>query len=137
MLRGRVTEVKRRPEGFKLTLRRSGSWEAEVLETDLAFDCTGHKPDLGSPLIKSLLNQGLAYPDAHLLGVIVKPNGQIVARGNAVTPGLFALGPLCQGSLWEITAVPEIVRQADAAARSITATSWEFAEELVPSVATA
>jgi uncharacterized NAD(P)/FAD-binding protein YdhS len=33
--------------------------------------------------------------------------------------GLFALGPLCQGSLWEITAVPEIVRQADAAANAI------------------
>jgi uncharacterized NAD(P)/FAD-binding protein YdhS len=125
LLRGRVTEVKRRPEGFKLTLRRSGSWEAEVLETDLAFDCTGHKPDLGSPLIKSLLNQGLAYPDAHLLGVIVKPNGQVIGKGNAITQGLFALGPLCQGSLWEITAVPEIVRQGDAAAKCIAAT-WDL-----------
>jgi uncharacterized NAD(P)/FAD-binding protein YdhS len=91
-----------------------------ALETDLAFDCTGHKPDLGSPLIESLLNQGLACPDAHCLGVIVKPNGQVVGRGNAITQGLFALGPLCQGTLWEITAVPEIVRQVDAAAKSIT-----------------
>jgi uncharacterized NAD(P)/FAD-binding protein YdhS len=122
LLRGRVTEVKRRPEGFKLTLRRSG--EAEVVETDLAFDCTGHKPDLGSPLIKSLLNQGLARRDGHLLGVIVKPNGEVVGRGNAITQGLFALGPLSQGSLWEITAVPEIVQQVDAAAKRIAAT-WE------------
>ena len=35
--------------------------------------------------------------------------------------GLFAIGPLCQGTLWEITAVPEIVRQADAAAISLAA----------------
>jgi uncharacterized NAD(P)/FAD-binding protein YdhS len=27
--------------------------------------------------------------------------------------------PFCQGSLWEITSVPEIVRQADDAARAI------------------
>ena len=40
---------------------------------------------------------------------------------SAVTPRLFAMGPLCQGSLWEITAVPEIVRQADGAATSIAA----------------
>jgi len=33
--------------------------------------------------------------------------------------GLFALGPLGQGSLWEITAVPEIVAQADKAARAV------------------
>jgi uncharacterized NAD(P)/FAD-binding protein YdhS len=134
LLRGRVTRVERTREGFRLTVTRSGSEQAEVKETDLAFDCTGHKPDLGSPLIKSLLRQGLARPDAHQLGVAVKPDGQVLGRGNAVTPGLFALGPLCQGSLWEITSVPEIVRQADVAASSISV-MWEYAEGLVPSAA--
>ena len=104
------------------------------METDLAFDCTGHKPDLGSSLIKSLLSQGLARPDAHALGVAVKPDGQVVGRGHAVTPGLFALGPLCQGSLWEITSVPEIVRQADAAASRIAAMG-EHSEGLARNVA--
>ena len=119
LLRGRVTEVGRTREGFRLTLMRPGSEKAEVMETDLAFDCSGHRPDLGSPLIKSLLRQGLARSDPHHLRVAVKPNGQVVGRGNAVTPKLFALGPLCRGSLWEITSVPEIVRQVDAAATSI------------------
>ena len=126
LLRGRVTEVERQPDGFKLTFRRSGSGEAEVIETDLAFNCTGHKPELGSPLIKSLMNQGLACPDVHGLGVTVKPDGQVIGRGSAITHGLFALGPLCQGSLWEITSVPEIVRQSDAAAKSVAA-MWESA----------
>lgn len=121
LLRGRVSAVDRSSERFRVTLRRSGSEGAEVMETDLAFDCTGHKPDLGSSLIKSLLSQGLARPDAHALGVAVKPDGQVVGRGHAVTAGLFALGPLCQGSLWEITSVPEIARQADAAASRIAA----------------
>jgi uncharacterized NAD(P)/FAD-binding protein YdhS len=42
-----------------------------------------------------------------------------VSKSGTPTRGLFALGPLCQGSLWEITAVPEIVRQCDEAALSL------------------
>ena len=37
-----------------------------------------------------------------------------------------ALGPLCLGWLWEITAVPEIVRPANAAADSIAASGKQF-----------
>ena len=67
------------------------------------------------------MSQGAASVDAHRLGLAVQPDGQALGRGGAPTPGLFALGPLCQGSLWEITAVPEIVHQCDAAAQSIAA----------------
>ena len=121
LLRGSVTEVERDGEGFRLTLRRRGSQEPEVLTADLAFDCTGHRPDLVSPLIESLVAKGAASLDPHRLGLAVEPNGQVLGGGGAPTPGLFALGPLCQGSLWEITAVPEIVRQCDEAAQSIAA----------------
>ena len=121
LLRGQVTKAERDGEGFRLTLRRRGSKEAETFAADLAFDCTGHRPDLASPVIESLVSQGAASVDAHRLGLAVQPNGQALGRGGAPTPGLFALGPLCQGSLWEITAVPEIVHQCDAAAQSIAA----------------
>ena len=66
------------------------------------------------------MSEGAASVDARRLGLAVEPNGQVLGRG-APTPGLFALGPLCQGSLWEITAVPEIVPQCDQAAQSIAA----------------
>jgi uncharacterized NAD(P)/FAD-binding protein YdhS len=121
LLRGRVTEVERRAGGFRLALRRPGKDGVEIMDADLAFDCTGHKPDLGSPLIKSLFDQGLACPDAHRLGLAVEANGAVKGDRAGIPRGLFALGPLCQGSLWEITAVPEIVRQSDAAAIEIAA----------------
>ena len=120
-LHGRVTKVERDGQGFKLILTRRGSKRAEVMTMDLAFDCTGHRPDLKSPLISSLVSQGAAREDAHGLGLDVEPNGQVLSKNGAPTRGLFALGPLCQGSLWEIIAVPEIVRQCDAAAQSIAA----------------
>ena len=121
LLRGQVTKAEHDGEGFRLTVRRRGSKETEALAADLAFDCTGHRPDLASPLIESLVSQGAASVDAHRLGLAVQPDGQASGRGGAPTPGLFALGPLCQGSLWEITGVPEIVHQCDAAAQSIAA----------------
>lgn len=49
----------------------------------------------------------------------MKSEGQLLDMRNVPTPGLYALGPLCQRSLWELTAVPEIVRQVDLAAAHI------------------
>lgn len=121
LLRGRVIAVEGGEAGFTLTVKRPGSDRPERLEADLAFDCTGHRPDLGSPLIEGLIRQGLAKADPHRLGLAVERNGQVLGKSGAITPGLFALGPLCQGSLWEITAVPEIVAQCDAAAQGIAA----------------
>jgi len=136
LLRGHVTEVERVRQGFRLTLTRRGSERAEVMTADLALDCAGFRPDLTSPLIKSLVNQGLAREDAHRLGLAVERNGQILGKDEALTRGLFVLGPLCQGSLWEITSVPEIVNQCDAAAHSIAALREpaEDAAELVSSL---
>jgi uncharacterized NAD(P)/FAD-binding protein YdhS len=119
LLRGSVTSVERDGNAFRLTLRPRGSPRLEALTVDLAFDCSGHRPDLNSPLIQSLVAQGAARADVHRLGLAVEPNGQVLGKAGTPTRGLFALGPLCQGSLWEITAVPEIVRQCDQAATSL------------------
>lgn len=129
LLRARAIEVTRRSDGFELTLKRRGSTEVERLRTDLAFDCSGHKPDLTQPLIESLINQGLVRPDAHRIGLAVGRDGQLIGKSGGIERGLFALGPLCQGTIWEITAVPEIVRQADAAAKEIG--SWVEGRHLV------
>jgi uncharacterized NAD(P)/FAD-binding protein YdhS len=116
---GAVTEVIRHGDRFAVTIQRRGAGKPEIIETDLAFDCTGFRPDLDQPLIRSLFAQGLARPDPHRLGLMVERNGQVNGAAGRATAGLFAIGPLCQGTLWEITAVPEIVAQADQAAQSL------------------
>jgi uncharacterized NAD(P)/FAD-binding protein YdhS len=118
LVRGTVTNVVREQDRFTLRFRRRGSPVAETLHADVAVDCSSYKPDLDQPLIQSLLFQGLARPDEHRLGLLVRTDGQVTAKDGAATRGLFALGPLCQGTLFEIISVPEIVRQADAAAAS-------------------
>ena len=116
LVRGTMTNVVREQDRFTLHLRRRGSPVAETLHADLAIDCSSYKPDLDQPLIQSLLFQGLARADEHRLGLLVRPDGQVMGKDGVAMPGLFALGPLCQGTLWEIASVPEIVRQADTAA---------------------
>jgi uncharacterized NAD(P)/FAD-binding protein YdhS len=123
LLRGSVVEVTRDGERFKLKLKRRASEEHEIIDADLAFDCSGFKPDLDQSLIASLFARGLARPDPHRLGLVVRRNGEVMGEGGRPTEGLFAIGPLCQGTLWEITAVPEIVAQADQAAESVAALS--------------
>jgi uncharacterized NAD(P)/FAD-binding protein YdhS len=80
-------------------------------------------------LIANLLEQGLAKADAHGLGLAAEADGRI--RGDSRSRRLFALGPLCQGSLWEITAVPEIVRQADQAARVMAERDFAVSDTLL------
>ena len=121
LLHGSAQAVARDDTGFTLTLLKRGSREPNILAADLAFDCTGFRPDLDQPLILSLFEHGLARPDPHRLGLAVERNGQIMGGNGAAPSGLFAIGPLCQGTLWEITAVPEIVAQADRAAQTLAA----------------
>jgi uncharacterized NAD(P)/FAD-binding protein YdhS len=121
LLRGSVRHIEREARGFMLTLRRRGQRELDVLAADLAFDCSGFKPDLEQKLIASLFSQALARPDAHHLGLAVEPDGRLLGGSGRPSAGLYAVGPLCQGTLWEITGVPEIVAQADHAARGLAA----------------
>ncbi|HEY8277228.1 MAG TPA: hypothetical protein VIG52_09585, partial [Methyloceanibacter sp.] len=128
LLRGRVTDIARTAGGFAVTVRGPSGTTSRI-EADLAFDCTGHRPDLAQPLIANMLEQRLAKTDAHGLGLAVETDGRI--KGDSRSRSLFALGPLCQGSLWEITAVPEIVHQADQAARVIAARGFADSDTLL------
>ena len=128
LMHGRVVRSERVPGGFAVTVKKRGASEPDIIRTGLAFDCTGHRADLTSPLIKSLLASGAASADPHGLGLVTSADGQSVGARGAVTEGLFALGPLCQGTLWEITAVPEIVAQATGAAKTCACILMSHAE---------
>lgn len=90
-----------------------GAAGVDQIAADRVIDCSGHRPDLDAPLLCSLIDAGLARRDALGLGLDVAADGAV--RG---APGLYALGPLGAGALLEITAAPEILAQAAAAARA-------------------
>ncbi|WP_075213920.1 FAD/NAD(P)-binding protein [Mongoliimonas terrestris] len=106
---GKVRSVEQVTDGYRTILEEA---PAEGLVHDHVFDCTGHRPAVESPLIRSLAAQGLVRLDPLRLGLDVARSGRARLRRGIATAPVFALGPLGRGSLYEITGVREIVEQA-------------------------
>lgn len=102
----------------RVSVRWRGAADAELLAADIVLDCSGHRPDLAAPLLRSALENGLASGDGHGVGLQTRANGLV----ESAAPGrLYAIGPLCAGSLLEIGAAPEIAAQARELAHAIAA----------------
>lgn len=99
----------------------AGSQAEEVIHAERIFDCRCQAPDMGAPLMQSLVASGLAAPDELALGLAVNARGEPYLEDGSIVEGLFAIGPLGLGSLPDIDLVPEIVSQAYAAADSVAA----------------
>jgi uncharacterized NAD(P)/FAD-binding protein YdhS len=74
--------------------------QATGLDTAVAF--TDHA------LLSQLIEDGLVTADPLQLGVSACPDGRVFNAHGDVQPGLYAIGSLLRGNLWECTAMPEI-----------------------------
>jgi uncharacterized NAD(P)/FAD-binding protein YdhS len=90
-------------------------------EAALLIDCTGPELDLRrvAGLPRQLLRAGLAAPSDSGLGLAATGQGELRDSTGAPVRGLFALGALLAGELWETTAIPEIRAQAWGLARRL------------------
>jgi uncharacterized NAD(P)/FAD-binding protein YdhS len=85
--------------------------EIETVELDVVVNCTGPDTDLsraGGPLVRSLLDGGLAAPDPLALGLHIDARSNLIRTDGAATSSLYAVGPPAKAARWEITAVPDI-----------------------------
>ncbi len=115
--KGRVISVEGEPMR-RVAVRWRGKADVGHIDADLVFDCSGHSPNLNSPLLKSLLDSRLAAIDALGMGLDVGLDGSVQSASGS-SANLYAIGPLCTGTLLEITAAPEIAVQAGEMARGI------------------
>jgi uncharacterized NAD(P)/FAD-binding protein YdhS len=84
------------------------------------FDCRGLRPawnEIGETLIGHLVRWGNARPDALGIGLDVTDRCELIAANGAVSPTLYAIGPLTRGRFWEIEAVPDIRAQCESLAQ--------------------
>jgi uncharacterized NAD(P)/FAD-binding protein YdhS len=94
----------------------------QVLEVDRIISCIGIQEsytDSPRPLIRSLMETGLA--NANEVGIGFQTDGQGALLGAKKIPSsvFFTLGPPCRGDLFETTAVPEIRVQAASLAQRL------------------
>ena len=88
---------------------------AQSPEFDVVVLCTG--PDdtlaLTCPPLSSLLAVGQARSGPHAMGIDTDADtGQLLSASGEPVPGVYAIGPMRRGTLWESTAIPEIRSEA-------------------------
>lgn len=83
---------------------------------DLVLNCTGASTDITriNPLLRSMAQKGLIQADPLRLGLATQGLGQCLQNDGQARLPIYALGKLLRGSLWEITALPDIRVQIDA-----------------------
>ena len=120
VLAGEIVSAAPGPRGIRLQHRGRGSMARHNMDVAAVVNCTGAAADIRNatdPLMRQLLEEGLARAPDNGLGLAIDLDGRVVSADGGVQSTLFALGPITQGAFWESTAVPEIrVRAAAIAA---------------------
>ena len=113
--RGRIAEIRESTQSLEITIRKPGRGGPVNLNAHALINASGPEVNyrkVESPLIGHLLQNGLIQPHRLGFGLSVTPEGQALNASGAATPGLFVLGSMRKGALWECTAVPELREQA-------------------------
>jgi uncharacterized NAD(P)/FAD-binding protein YdhS len=112
---GRIERLTLEADGVEVVWTPRGETRSRARRVAQVINCTGPRGDLAhddTPLIASLLADGLVRPDACRLGVDVDARSRVIGDGGEPADSLFAVGPLTRGQFYEITSVPDIRLQA-------------------------
>ena len=118
-----MVEVAFRPRGReRLGRERLGEERLSTRRVARVVNCSGPGADydrIAHPLVRSLLRDGTARPDALRLGLDVTSTCALLNREGGISRRLFAVGPVTKGTFWEMTAVPDIRRQCELLAQHL------------------
>lgn len=109
---------------LNVTVRSRIKQMATTLQSDIVVQATGLDTAVSfaqHPLLSGLLQDGLATADPLHLGVLAQADGSLINAAGSVQQGLYAIGSLLRGNLWECTAMPEIRVAAHALAAQLNA----------------
>ena len=122
---GRLRDLRLTPDGVEATVKARGTdGERWTRTVGAIINATGTECDYGRirhPLMRALLQRGLARPDPLRLGLDVTEDGALIGEDGVASDRIFALGPVSRAPFWEMTAVPELRSQCANAARHLLA----------------
>ncbi len=121
---GRIAGARPAPEGVVLQVRERGADAPILLAAGAVVNCTGPWWDVrapGNPLVATLLQAGRLRWDELGHGFAVAPDGALIDAAGRTAERFFSVGPLCRGTLLEITAVRDIRTQCAALAAHLLA----------------
>ena len=118
VLRGHVAAADAGSSDIRVRIDDDGT--ATDLAAGWLVNCTGPAADITAttgPLLRYLLDAGLARPDPLRLGLDTDSYGGLRDAIGRPSSDIFTLGPLLRGRWYETTAIPEIRDQAAVLAR--------------------
>jgi uncharacterized NAD(P)/FAD-binding protein YdhS len=119
---GRVIAVGDEPAGLRVRIQQDT--RAAELSAGWLINATGPAMDVTAttdPLLRGLLDGGLAVPDPLRLGIEADACGAVLDASGMPSDHVFTLGPPLRGQLYETTSLPEIRDQAVALAGRLVA----------------
>jgi uncharacterized NAD(P)/FAD-binding protein YdhS len=119
---GRILSQCAVPDGWQVAWQPRGTSSTETLCVQSLVRCTGPQADfrkLPDALVRALLGNGLICPDPLRMGIATAEDHTVLGADGTPTEGLFALGTVLKGRLYESVAVPELRGQAADVARSV------------------
>ena len=108
---GRLLRARRGETTVEVVLRERGQSHSSAEQYDVLVRATGLDTDVertSHPLIGQLRDAGTLGADPFGLGVRANAQFEVLDRHGGPVRGLYCLGPLLRGQLWEITAVAEL-----------------------------
>jgi uncharacterized NAD(P)/FAD-binding protein YdhS len=114
-----------RTNSAEALIRERGKEQVQVEQYDYVIRATGLDTDIlrtTHPLASQLREAGLISADEHGLGINASDDFEALDQHGDRTPGLYCIGPLLRGHLWEITAVPELRTAAKALSQRLRST---------------
>jgi uncharacterized NAD(P)/FAD-binding protein YdhS len=120
VLRGHVVAASDERGGVRVRIDHGGT--STELTAGWLINCTGPATDItttADPLLRHLLDQGLARPDPLRLGLDTDTHGALRDANGRAAGDIVTLGPPLRGRWYETTAIPEIRDQAATLARHL------------------
>jgi len=119
---GTLLPVRAEGSVIEVAIRSTDGSHSTGFRFDLLFNCTGSPTrvaEIPSELLQDLVSSGAAALDATGMGLACDEAGNVLdAHGNP-QPGLYVLGVLRRGQLWESTAIPDLRKYAATLAEHI------------------
>jgi uncharacterized NAD(P)/FAD-binding protein YdhS len=120
---GRIVGTRPIKGGIVVSWRPRGDDKVREELVDAVVNVTGPNSDprrSACPLVKSLLDQGLAKPDDLSLGWETDMEGRLLDCEGAASQIIYYAGPLLRATHWEATAVPDLRVHVDRTTAAIT-----------------
>lgn len=119
-LPGRLLSIDARADGgARVTWRPRHGDAPRTLDADWIVNATGvetHVDLQSGALLRALRARGRVLPGPHGIGIASEAPGCVLDARGVADPGLYVLGALRIGTLWESIAIPELRVQAKALA---------------------